>query len=901
MARKIGSRYTVTRVIGRGTCGTVWEGSGPDGPVAVKLLREDLAADQTLIARFVQERTVLTSLAHPHVVAVRDLVVDGNDLALVMDLVRGSDLRERLDTERALRPAEAAGLAADIAAGLAAAHARGVVHRDVKPENVLLDANTGAARLTDFGIARLVDGPRRTRATRIVGTPDYLAPEVIEGCPPGPAVDVYALGTLIFELLTGWTPFGGGHPGAVLRRHVTETVPEIVGMPEPLAELLAGCLSKAPAARLKAAEVSGRLRMLVPELEGLHPLRIPDPRAVLDPASLAEPTASGAPMNVGAVPLVRGPIREEDDSRQTHLNLMRPIREPLGPSAPVPGAVPRVRADAAMAGAGAGAGAGGARLALPALARLGTRNAPVRGAEQRGPVSQKVPASALGAGIPTSAGLDSRGTNRNSAGTGAGPGTGAVAADARRVSSRAATLTRPNAASAAFSSVDAEPDPLAGLGSRSGSIPGQPDGGDDESSGSFSPTPIGPNGHRAPHKAAPKRLGKQRIHPSHGRPVGNDSGRVPPNGRAGAGGPRSDDRPSRLSAVAAVTAFSLMAVGGYLWWHDHDQSAAQPAGAQNGHGAQAAAHSNSLPAIPVSTAAQPVGPLGLVRFGSIAPAPAKPVGAVHFAVAGNSAYAVATGTDGVVRVAAAPLGPAPRFGPWTVVPGLASAASEPAVVTGPSVAAGLATLRVFVLSSADGQIHEAVLTGTAWSPWTALSGAGSAKLTGTPAAAVANGHVQLIAAGTNGQLLATTGTGLPGGTWQPWRQVPGAGSVDPGVALAGAPDGTLAAYVLRASDAAVMRVMYQDGHWGYAWPTGAVGTPEAAYTNGGKPYLFIRTVDGDVQVFEPTGADLKGSMNWSFAGITSSGPVGATVVQGLGVVLSATAADGSVLLYHAEI
>ena len=893
MSRKIGSRYTVTRVIGRGTCGTVWEGSGPDGPVAVKLLREDLAADQTLIARFVQERTVLTSLVHPHVVAVRDLVVDGNDLALVMDLVRGSDLRERLDTERALRPAEAAGLAADIAAGLAAAHARGVVHRDVKPENVLLDANTGAARLTDFGIARLVDGPRRTRATRIVGTPDYLAPEVIEGCPPGPAVDVYALGTLVFELLTGWTPFGGGHPGAVLRRHVTETVPEIVGMPEPLADLLEGCLSKAPAARLKAAEVAGRLRMLVPELENLHPLRIPDPRAVLDPASLAEPTASGAPMNVGAVPLVRGPIREEDDSRQTHLNLMRPIREPLGPSAPVPGAAPRVRADAALAGAGAGAGVGGGRLALPAIAKLGNRNAALRRTEQRGPVPQKVQTSALGTGVAASAGLDRRGVTANgtearSAGvsTGAGTGTGG----------RAATLTRPNAPAAAYSASDADSDLLAGLDSSSGSLPIPPTGRDHEPSESPSSGTPGPNERRPVLKAAPGRLGKQRINPGRARPIGGGSDRVPPKGRAGARGTHPDERSSRLSAVAAVTAFGLMAVGGYLWWSDHDRSGAQPGGAEKGHGAHTAAHGRSLPAIPVTTAPQPVGPLGLVQFATIAAAAVKPVGAVHFAVAGNTAYAIATGTDGVVRVASAPAGPAPHFGPWTAVPGLTSASSEPAVVAGTD-----GTLQVFVLSGADSQIHESMLLGTAWSPWSALSGTGSAKLAGTPAAATSDGRTQLIAAGTNGQLLTTSGTGAPGSSWQPWRQVPGAGSVNPNVALAGAPDGTLAAYVLRASDAAVMRVMYQGGHWGYAWPTGAVGIPEAAYTNGGKPYLFIQTVDGDVQVFEPTGADLKGSMNWSFAGITSANPVGATAAPGLGVVLAATASDGSVHLYHADI
>jgi len=338
VTRKIGSRYTVTRVIGRGTCGTVWEGTGPDGPVAVKLLREDLAADQTLIARFVQERTVLTSLAHPNVVAVRDLVVDGADLALVMDLVSGTDLRERLESG-SLPPAEAATLAADIAAGLAAAHARGVVHRDVKPENVLIEAESGTARLTDFGIARIVDGPRRTRATRIVGTPDYLAPEVIEGCPPGPPVDVYALGTLMFELLTGWTPFGGGHPGAVLRRHVTETPPEIPGMPESLAEILRSCLSKAPAARLTAAEVAGRLRILLPDLAGLPALRVADPRTAIDPAhsGTSNGTNRPVPMTVGSVPLVSVAADTADDSRQTHMNLMRPIREPLGPSAPVPG------------------------------------------------------------------------------------------------------------------------------------------------------------------------------------------------------------------------------------------------------------------------------------------------------------------------------------------------------------------------------------------------------------------------------------------------------------------------------------------------------------------------------------------------------------------------------------
>jgi serine/threonine-protein kinase len=302
----------------------VWSGEGPEGPVAIKLLHEDLTADQALIARFVQERTVLTGLRHPRIVGVRDLVVDGNDLALVMDLLNGPDLRGRLDREGPMPPEQAVGICADIAEALAAAHEQGIVHRDVKPENVLIDA-VGRGRLTDFGIARLVDGPRRNRATRIVGTPDYLAPEVIEGCPPGPAVDVYALATVLFELITGWTPFGGGHPGAVLRRHVTEPAPRVPGMPEPVADLMDRCLAKSPAARLSAAEFATALREARPALAGLPALRVASPRG-----DGGYPTGSAA--GAGTVPLVQAATDPlSDDSRSTHINQMKPIKDPLDP------------------------------------------------------------------------------------------------------------------------------------------------------------------------------------------------------------------------------------------------------------------------------------------------------------------------------------------------------------------------------------------------------------------------------------------------------------------------------------------------------------------------------------------------------------------------------------------
>ncbi|MFF7328454.1 serine/threonine-protein kinase [Streptomyces sp. NPDC090306] len=354
MARKIGSRYAAHQVLGRGSAGTVWLGEGPDGPVAIKLLREDLASDQELVGRFVQERTALLGLEHPNIVSVRDLVVDGDDLALVMDLVRGTDLRTRLDRERRLAPEAAVAIVADVADGLAAAHAAGVVHRDVKPENVLLDmqgplgpAGAHPALLTDFGVAKLIDSPRRTRATKIIGTPDYLAPEIVEGLPPRAAVDIYALATVLYELLAGFTPFGGGHPGAVLRRHVTETVAPLPGIPDDLWQVLVQCLAKAPASRLRASELAGRLREQLPGLAGIPPLDVDEPDAESDeeprPAAADDPAearpADEQRVRRGAVPLVPG--AKPDSNRDTHTSMRVPGPDELAGGARGTARVPR--------------------------------------------------------------------------------------------------------------------------------------------------------------------------------------------------------------------------------------------------------------------------------------------------------------------------------------------------------------------------------------------------------------------------------------------------------------------------------------------------------------------------------------------------------------------------------
>ncbi|MFM9447640.1 serine/threonine-protein kinase [Streptomyces acidiscabies] len=349
MARKIGSRYTAHQILGRGSAGTVWLGEGPEGPVAIKLLREDLSSDEELVGRFVQERTALLGLSHPNVVSVRDLVVDGNDLALVMDLVRGTDLRTRLDRDRRLAPEAAVAIVADVAEGLAAAHAAGVVHRDVKPENVLLDmqgplgpGGSHQALLTDFGVAKLIDTPKRTKATKIIGTPDYLAPEIVEGLPPRASVDIYALATVLYELLAGFTPFGGGHPGAVLRRHVTESVAPLPGIPDELWQLLVQCLAKAPASRLRASELAARLRELLPSLAGMPPLDVDEPGTEADEAAdEPEPdtAASGHAVRRGAVPLVPG--AKPDSNRDTHTSMRVPAADELAGGAHGTARVPR--------------------------------------------------------------------------------------------------------------------------------------------------------------------------------------------------------------------------------------------------------------------------------------------------------------------------------------------------------------------------------------------------------------------------------------------------------------------------------------------------------------------------------------------------------------------------------
>ncbi|MFF0312758.1 protein kinase [Streptosporangium sp. NPDC004379] len=302
----LGSRYVLLDEIGAGGMGSVWRARHRDTGeiVAVKLLRDGLAGDEDLVLRFVQERNVMRSLRHPNIVTLRDFVIEGERLALVMDLVEGGDLRALLRRRGTLPPAEAAGLVAEVAEALAAAHAPGIVHRDVKPGNILLDGATGRARLTDFGVARIVHGPGLTRTSSIIGTPTYLSPEVADGGAATPAVDVYAAGLILYELLAGRPPFVGEHPMALLRLHATAAPRRLPGMPDALWRIISDCAAKDPAGRPHAGEVAAALRGAVPSLAGLPAL---PPVAREDaPAVTSEPlsgnTSRPDPAAHGTVP-----------------------------------------------------------------------------------------------------------------------------------------------------------------------------------------------------------------------------------------------------------------------------------------------------------------------------------------------------------------------------------------------------------------------------------------------------------------------------------------------------------------------------------------------------------------------------------------------------------------------
>jgi eukaryotic-like serine/threonine-protein kinase len=225
-ARTIGDRYRLGPVIGRGGMATIHRATDLrlDREVAVKLLRPEIARDADLAARFRREALATTVLRHPNIVACLDTGTDGDQPYLVMDLVEGEDLAARLRRSGRLSPSQAARIGLDVARALGAAHMRGIVHRDIKPGNILLAAD-GRAMVTDFGIARLAVDPEAARPGTTLGSVHYFSPEQARGATTTPASDVYCLGLVLFEALTGARAFTGDTSDAIALARIGAAAP----------------------------------------------------------------------------------------------------------------------------------------------------------------------------------------------------------------------------------------------------------------------------------------------------------------------------------------------------------------------------------------------------------------------------------------------------------------------------------------------------------------------------------------------------------------------------------------------------------------------------------------------------------------------------------------------------
>src|SRR5580658_6691407 len=252
--RLLDGRYAVTARIAHGGMATVYLAMDTrlDREVALKVMHAELARDEEFVRRFIGEAKSVARLSHQNVVAVFDQGSDGPFLYLAMEYVPGRTLKEVLRERGRFAPAAALDIMTGVLDGLAAAHASGIVHRDVKPENVLLTAD-GRLKVADFGLARAQAAVGHTRAGLLIGTVAYLPPEQVTGDSTGPRSDVYSAGVVLFELLTGRQPFTGDTPIAVAYQHVNQDVPApsslVPGIPAAVDQLVLAATSRDPALR----------------------------------------------------------------------------------------------------------------------------------------------------------------------------------------------------------------------------------------------------------------------------------------------------------------------------------------------------------------------------------------------------------------------------------------------------------------------------------------------------------------------------------------------------------------------------------------------------------------------------------------------------------------------------
>jgi serine/threonine-protein kinase len=302
--RVLNKRYQLLETVGKGGMAVVYRAHDLmlDRFVAVKVLREGTSRDPTFQARFRQEAKAAANLSHPNIVTVHDFGLDHGQLFLVMEYVPGTDLKTLIKQRGHFSPEEAVPLIIQACAGIGYAHRSGLVHCDVKPQNMLVTPDL-RLKVTDFGIARALATIQPDEKSDVVwGSPQYFSPEQASGSAPAPASDVYSLGIILFEMLTGSLPFHTDSAAELTRQHIEEEPPPLSemlpGISATLEQILTKVLSKEPSQRYRTADQLGRVLLNFGNAKSTPSLAltpeatpVPDPEPVDDAKLTLTPAA----------------------------------------------------------------------------------------------------------------------------------------------------------------------------------------------------------------------------------------------------------------------------------------------------------------------------------------------------------------------------------------------------------------------------------------------------------------------------------------------------------------------------------------------------------------------------------------------------------------------------------